>query len=333
MKYRQIIHDAWELTQQNKALIKVYAFLPALLTIIVGIFYFAYQFMAYKSSKLFEGWDRSFLLELVNFIYKFTVKDTDTAIPVLITAFIVILFYLFLPAFCQGSMIQIIARSYNKQEVKLIEGVKYGLLSFLRILKFQLMMRSLSVISISATASIFLRSWGVEGIPIIITVFGLFMIIGFVLNLLFTYAEFFIVIDSEDVFPSISKSCGLVVSHWQMTFLIGILMLIIGVRILLQILLVLLIPALVIVPASYIAAVTLAQTGMIIGGVIGAIALFFAAYLSATINVFANAVWVITFLELSNVEETSARDAINDTSKEMDTQSPRPSQVTDISTE
>ncbi len=309
MKYRQIINDAWAFTQSHKGLIRWYAFLPSLLTLIYGILYFTYQFYAFKSSVIFEGWEQSFFAELIQFIFDFLIEDPNTALPAIITIAIFGVLYLFLPAICQGALIQLIARRYNGQQVRTIEGIKYGLLSFLRLFQFQLLTRGLSFVAILAPAATFLRTFGLEALPFLSAIFSLFLVMAFILNLLFTYADFYIVIDSEDVFPSISKSCGLVVSHWQMTFLIGILMLIIGARIVLQVLIVMLIPALVIFIGGYVATVALAQTGLIIGGVIGGIALLFAAYFSAIIHVFAVSVWVITFLELSNEQESSAREA------------------------
>ncbi len=174
------------------------------------------------------------------------------------------------------------------------------------------MTRGLSMVTILAPAAMFLRTFGVGALPFLIGIFSIFLVIALILNLLFTYAEFYVVIDAEDVFPSISKSCSLVVSHWQMTFLIGILMFIIGIRIILQILTILLIPAIVIVLTGYFATVALANVGVFIGLGIGVVLLLFAVYLTATINVLAVAVWTFTFLELSQAEEPSAREMVEE---------------------
>jgi hypothetical protein len=308
MKYRQIIQDAWDFTQNNKGLIRWYGFLPALFSIVVSTLYFTYQFYAYKSSKLFEDWDRSFLLEIFDYTYDFLQKYAEYAWLIILVLLILALLNLFLPAICEGAMIQIIARRYNGQQVKDSEGIRYGLLSFLRLFEYQLLRRSLSIVSIVATASIFLRTWGLDALGLITSVFGFITIVALIMNLLFTYVEFYIVIDSEDVFQAIIKSCSLVVSQWQMTFLIGVLMMIIGVRVIFQLLTVLIVPILVILPASYLATITFANIGLIIGIVVALIVVFFAAYFSAILQLFASSVWVMTFLELSNAHELAARE-------------------------
>lgn len=308
MEYRQIISAAWVFTQENKKLIKWYAFIPSLLGTIIGILYFTYQYFAFRSSVLFENWESSFLSQALRMIFDLLINDPKTAFPILIIAGVIGLIHLLLPPICQGALIQLIARRYNGQQISELEGVKYGLLSFLRLFKYQLMVRGLSLLSILAPAAAFIRSFGKGSIGITLVVFGLFSFVSLILNLLFTYAEFYIVIDSEDVVPSISKSSKLVISHWQMTFLVGILMLVIGIRIIVQILILLLVPSIVVLIASYLATVTFATTGLIVGGIIGFIALCFAAYLGGTIHVFSVAVWVFTFLQLSNEEEVPARE-------------------------
>ncbi|MEI8096979.1 MAG: hypothetical protein WCG73_02640 [Candidatus Moraniibacteriota bacterium] len=133
------------------------------------------------------------------------------------------------------------------------------------------------------------------------------------MTLLFTYADLFIIIDDQGVMSAIAKSAKIVVIHWQRTFLITILMAIITARIILQILLLLLIPGAILLAAGYIATVTLQTIGIIIGVGIGAVALFFAAYLNAAIEIFAYAVYTYTFLDLTSEKEVSAREVLHPT--------------------
>jgi len=85
-------------------------------------------------------------------------------------------------------------------------------------------------------------------------------------------------------------------------------MLVITLRIILNIVLVLLVPSLIFLAAGLIATVTLAKIGILIGAIVGLIALLFASYFTGILEVFANAVWVFTFLELTEQGEVSARD-------------------------
>ena len=60
MKHRQIIGEAWSFTQANKKLIVWFAFVPSLLSTVVGVVYVIYQFYSFNSSALFENWQESF---------------------------------------------------------------------------------------------------------------------------------------------------------------------------------------------------------------------------------------------------------------------------------
>jgi hypothetical protein len=88
-------------------------------------------------------------------------------------------------------------------------------------------------------------------------------------------------------------------------------MIIIGVRIVIQALIVFLIPGIVILVSGYIASIALQVTGVIIGLVIGGIALIVASYLNGIVDVFSYSVWTFTFLELTSEKEVSARESVS----------------------
>ena len=102
------------------------------------------------------------------------------------------------------------------------------------------------------------------------------------------------------------RSVKLVILSWQHTFLIAILMLIIGLRVIVNIIAVLLVPALLFVSAGLLATLALAKAGIIIGIVMSVAGLAAASYFSGILHIFANTVWTFTFLELmdeANVKE------------------------------
>jgi Cu/Ag efflux pump CusA len=120
------------------------------------------------------------------------------------------------------------------------------------------------------------------------------------------------VIDDKGVFESMKKSGKLVIMHWKHTFLITVLMILIGIRIIIQAVLVFLIPAIVVLITGYIATITIPVTGVIIGGIAGFIALIVAAYLNGIVDIFSYTVWTHTFLEISSEKEVSAREVFKD---------------------
>lgn len=310
MKYKETIYEAWQFTQKNKKMILWYGFLPALLTTIVGIFYVTYQILAFKASPLFDDAPRSFAYVVVTTIFDFIRDNISFTVPLIITAIILVIVYFLLPVILDASMIQVIARRKNGQETGLVDGIKYGILRFLPFFEFSLIMRTFSLISISAEAAFVLRNLGPDVFQSFIPVFIIVVTVALVIHILFTFAEYYIIIDDESVMSSIVKSCTLVILNLQKTFILVILMLIIAIRIIIQVVLVIIIPAIVVSALAFYTTVSLPSYGIIVLGIVSVIFLLFAAYLAAVVHVFSVTVWTFTFIDFTSEEHLSAREKI-----------------------
>lgn len=287
-----------------------YAFLPSLLTTLIGILYLLYQFFAFKKSALFENAEKGFLTDVITGTLDFFKQHDQLLIPAVITVAVILLLYALLPTLCQGGLIQIIAGRRKGEPTKTFEGLSFGILVFLPLLEYHLLIKGFSIFSFLTEAAFILRNLGPGALQTLLPVLIVAVIIGFCLTLLFTYSEFFIVLDKKPVLRAMGRSAKLVILSWQHTFLIGILMLIIGLRVFINIIAVLLVPALLFLAAGLLATVTLAKIGIAIGVALAFIGLFVAAYFTGIINVFANAVWTFTFLELMN--EQKIKDALGE---------------------
>lgn len=312
MNYRQIIAESWKYTQSNKRLIIWFGFASSLLTTTVGVGYIAYQFFALKNSYLFSKEEHSFLSQVVNFIVDFTKTHFSWTVPMIIFAAVFGILYFLYPTLAKAAAIQTIARNRNGQKAGVGTGLKYGIMSFLPLIEYHILIKTFSFFSILVEMSFVLRNLGPVLFKILLPVFILLIIIGFVLTLLFTYADFYIVIDNEPVFKAMKKSAKQVIMHWKHTFLISILMVIIGLRIIIQVILVFLIPALIVLITGYLATVTLAVTGVIVGGIVGFVTLILAAYLTGIVDIFSYAVWTFTFLDITQEKEISARAVVSE---------------------
>jgi hypothetical protein len=102
-----------------------------------------------------------------------------------------------------------------------------------------------------------------------------------------------------------------VVKHLEETILVTILMLLIGVRIIIQLLFVLLIPAAAFGVLYLFMAANLPQLAVFLASTVAVVGLIFAAYLNAMIHVFAVSVWTFTFLKLTSEKLPSARDVVH----------------------
>ncbi|MBD3328683.1 hypothetical protein GF340_05295 [Candidatus Peregrinibacteria bacterium] len=314
---KQIIGEAWEFTQQNKKIINIYALLPAFLTTLIGIIYMIYQYFAFRASPLFENWDESFFEFLAKIGFSFIQDHQNLIIPFTITALVVGILYLLLPIFCEGAIIELVARKRNNIPVRMREGFRFGIIHFLPLFEYSLITKTYNLISMFTWGGFILRYWGWDAFMTMSPVLIVFAIASVILSIIFIYAEYFIVIDNVGVFKSMAKSSILVVTHLEETLLLFILMLIISVRIIIQIIVVLLIPAIVIMISYLLASATVPVVAIAIAGVVGLGLLYFASYINGTIHVFAVAVWVFTYLDLTNFEDTSARGEVRKVGEQL----------------
>lgn len=308
MDYRLLIKNSWILTRKHKSLIRLYAFAPAILTTLVGIVYMSYQIIATWQSRLFSYQGNSILFKIVENIGRAIQEEAKISIILIIIALFILLLYLVIPTISQGALIALCARINNGQDVKLINGISYGLLPFLPMFKYHLIIKSFGLLAILTELSFIGRNLGWLWLKILLIPIFVFMIFAFFLLILFTYTDYFIVIDDDDIFPAIKRSSSLVVKHWPETFIIGILMMIITARIIVNLILVILIPALIILPAGYFATIILGKIGIIIAIAIITATILFASYFAAILEVFATFVWVKTFLYLTTKADISPRE-------------------------
>jgi hypothetical protein len=313
MNYRTIIADSWEYTQKNKSLIFWLGFVPAILTTPVAVAFLAFQFFSFKQSTLYDpNYDgSSFASDLYGYIWGFLSSHGSWAVPLIIVTVILLISFLLLPTLAQAAAIQKIARNRNGQKATVGTGIKFGIFSFLALLEYHLLIKTFSFFSILMEMSFTARNLGVGIFKILLPFFVLFLLIGLLLTLLLVYADFFIVIDGDGVFKSMKKSIKLVISSWKHTFLITMLLLLIGARIVIQVVIIFMIPALIAVIVGYLATVALPIITIIVAIILGTAGLLLAAYLNGIVDIFVYTVWTFTFLELTSEKELSARDSVD----------------------
>jgi hypothetical protein len=307
MNYKEIVAEAWEFTQENKRIAIWYGAIPAFFSTTIGIGYLIYQYYAFLSSKLFQHWSRSFLSLFFSNALDFLQNHRNFIGPLLVVLIIGLIGYFFIPVLCQGALIQLIARRYNGQKVRIRQGLSYGLRYFLQLFEYSLFVKTFSMWSVFSTFAMMIRTFGTPVLSIAIPLFIFIVVMGFLMTVFFTYSEFFIVIDGDGVFTSITKSANLVFRHLEETLLLTVLMLIIGIRIIIQILFMLLIPIVALGMFYLFMHGNMPQLAYVVGGIIAVSGLVVASYLNGLIHLFAVSVWTFTFLKLTSKEEVSAR--------------------------
>ncbi|MFA4814774.1 MAG: hypothetical protein WC924_04820 [Candidatus Gracilibacteria bacterium] len=309
MKYRAIIREAWVLTQENKKLIWWFAFIPALLSSLVSMVYISYQAAAlWTSPYLRESATETHLLSsIIKKALELFNQNPSLGVFGIVMIVLVLLAYLLLPVFTQGALIQLVARVRAGEEVSIARGMSYGFSRFLQLFEYHTFIKTFSFIGIFTEATFTFRIFGPEPFKLFGWIFLFLILIGLFFTLLFTYSEYYIVIDKEGVFKSVLRSGGLVVRQWHHTLFMLLLMAVIIVRVGLNLLVAFLVPALVIAPIFLFTSLALAKIGAIIGAIAGLVVLYFASYFLGVFHVFTSTVWTFTFLDLTR-EEANAID-------------------------
>ena len=296
MNYRAIIRDAWQLTQENKSLIWWFAFIPALITTLMSMGYLVYQAALFWNSR--GGAGDGIYAQIAQRGMQFVENHPGFTVLIVVFAALLGLAYLMLPVFSQGALIQIITRMRNGHPLSIMEGIGFGFRRFLQLFEYHLLVSTFSLVSTITAGVSFYRYLGPDAFAVFSWIFILVMVVGLVLTLLFTYSEYYICIEDKNIFKSMMGSSGLVIRHWHHTLFMLILMAIISIRIVINILFAMLIPVLVLGSVLLFANLTVAKLGLIIGLIIGGIALYFTSYFVGIFHVFSVAVWTFTFLEL-----------------------------------
>lgn len=311
MDYKKIIAESWAYTQTSKKLIRWFAFLPAIFTTFVAVLMLAYQFFSFKESYLFGNEKEGFLFEVLKFIWAFLQDHLSWTVPMVVVAAIFGFIYFFYPTLARAAAIQVIARNRNGQKTSLATGIKFGIKSFLPMIEYRAAVKVFTWTFILVEMAFVLR-YSLDFFFLLLPIFILLFVVGLVMSLLFTYADFYIVIDDEGVFSAMKKSTRLVVTNLRHTFLITLLMIMIGMRIVLQVVLVFLVPVLVLLITGYLSIILAPGISVIIGAILGAVTLIVAAYLNAIVDIFSYTVWTYTFLTLTSEKEVSAREVFTD---------------------
>ena len=289
MDVRDIVRKAWQITQVHLKKLFWYGFTPAFFTVIVSSVYLAYQYNAFRHSVLFGSeLAPGEYVGLVKWVWSLASSHSVIAITMVVIGILILIGYMLAPPVFRGALIGALMR-IRKYET--IDGsFEVGVRHFFPMFEFALLTGSFSITTLFTESSFVLRWWG-ENIFFLILPFLLFVAMaGLIISFLFTYSEYFIVLKDHGITKSISESTILVISNLRKTFLIFVLMLLIGVRIVLNVLLVLLIPMLV---------VGLTAFGMVFIGLVAFGILIISSYLLGLFHIFATAVWVLTFAALT----------------------------------
>ena len=306
MKSRDIVRKAWQITQVHIKKLIWYGAVPAFFGIVVSSVYIAYQYRAFKHSQLFSDQANTDVIDTVHTVWGLISGHPSLVIATVITAVIFLILKILLTPIFHGALISAIMRIKNYEPID--GSFEIGVRRFFPMFEFSLLTGSFSIVTLFTESSFILRWWGQNIFFLALPILLFIAAVGLIASFLFTYSEYYIVLENRRLIPSIGESIILVISNLRKTMLVFILMLLISARVVLNVILVLLIPMLVVGLGSYLVTVFWSFIGIAISGLIGFAVLLVAAYLFGLFNVFTTTVWVLTFAILADKNRPAIRD-------------------------
>ena len=298
MNYKKLISAAWDFTLQNKKLVTYYSFWPAIFATASTMLVLIFQSTSVltKAGRV----DIHLYSDVMDLLKQIFITNPQLFWTISIIGLVVFILELFLPIFCEGASIQLIADRYQGRNTNLTKGIKYGWVNFVKLTEYHGVLFAFSSFTILRVAGYIYIYLTPDALKLFSPFLILLFFIGLIFSFLFTYAENYIVIDGEDIFTSLKNSSGLVLENLKETVLILFLLALIGLRILLNLIIVVLIPVLFSYIVSVLTALNLMQYKLFLLSGLAVLILYFIGKLGGALRIFTQAVWTFTFLELKD---------------------------------
>jgi hypothetical protein len=307
MKYSEVIHDAWELTQ-NAPKLKWFAFVPGFVAVLIFVLEVAWQLYWYSAE--FGLFSKSLPVgEALSQSFRFLV-DHHLIVWAIIVALFFIVFAFVLPAWITGTMILGVRHRFEMPDQyfslrqKMIEGFSY----FFKLFELKAILAPFQFLSIVFFAATFYRVFHDSFFSVFSPVIIIYFVVAFFINIFFAFAPFFLVCENRDLGSSIKGSMGLVFLNFGRTLSVVLLMFLVNFRIIVNVVVVLGVPLGVLFAVSYFAS----GVAIFLSVLLGVVAIALAAYLTAIIEVFSIAVWERTFVTLREEQQAVASKQFTD---------------------
>lgn len=284
---KNIVIPAWEVIRSDHKVKKFY-FFPWLFSIIALTTILVYQSL-YTYIEIFHKKEKA--LEL---ILKFFHSGYFIEVVIGVALFLII--YLFIIPIFEGWLIKYLDEKKNWVEMSTLDAVWFWVCRFLPMFEYSNVFSEFKYISILNIYLFLIRFIWLEYIKYINFIIIFAFVISTLINILFAYAKYEIVLKNKGVFKSIAISTQISILNLKNTLRLYLLMFIINIRVLLNFLVFLFFPILIVVAISYITTklfLALAITLIIILFLIFVLLIW---YLTAVLDVFKVAIWYNAYI-------------------------------------
>lgn len=285
---KEIIEPSWNMVLSYSSLKKFY-FLPWVLSMTFMTGLLVYQF-TYTAVVLFKQDDKALKI-LLDFFH------SQYLVPILITAGIIIILYFLLAPIFEVGLIKKIESIKNWKEMSYWDAIWQWVVNFWPIFEYNNLFSEFKLLSILNLYLFSIRFIWVQYITGISYVFLFLTIISVIINVLFSYAKYAIILEKKPMFAAIAKSVQLAFFNLHITIRLYFLMFILNARVIINFIVFLFIPISIIWAFTYITSMVFLFISVLLLSVIWIWVFILMAYLWTVLDILKNSIWYYAYLE------------------------------------
>lgn len=241
---KDIILKAWDLVNHDTKIKKFY-FIPGVFSVMFLMIILVYQ-VIYTYVELFNQKDKALSI-ILNIFHSWYLSE------ILIIWGIFLLFYIIIIPIFEWSLIWYISKKDSlDNQVSLSESISNGLYRFLPLFEYGNIFSQFKFISMVNIYLFCLRFIGIEYIMFLNYIFVFLLIISTIVNILFVYCRFEIVLNNKKAIESLSWSAKIAILNLATTARIYFFLFLVNIRVIINFLVFLLFPIVIASAITYI---------------------------------------------------------------------------------
>ena len=291
----KIIVPAWDMIKDDSNAKKFY-FIPWIFSVIFLTAILVYQTI-YTYVKIIWNNQDVVLKTILRFL------ETDLWIKALIAGIIFLILYFLLTPIFEAGLIKYVDIKYKWWNISKSEAFGQWLYKFLQTFEYNNIFSEFKILSILNWYLFVIRFTGVEYIKVVSYVFLCLLFFWIIINILFSYSKFFIILENQSVFQAIWESTKLAILNPKTTVKLFFLIFILNLRVIINFIVFLIFPIIVVSAITYISVKFLLLVTIIIATVGFVWFVFFMWYLTAVLDVFKTSLWYHAYVYWKKVSE------------------------------
>lgn len=284
----KIILPWWNIVKDNTSLKKYYLF-PWILSIIFLTFLLVYQSI-YTYVEVFEKKDEALVL-ILNFFHSQYILELAIA-----GAIFLIIYFLTLPMF-EWWLIHYIQHKDNQEEIRSSQAFWMWMYKFFPIFEYNNIFSQFKFISIVNAFLFVIRFVWIKYVDILAVIFFILLILSIIVNVLFVYTKYFIVLENQKVFTAIGKSSKMAILNFSDTTKLYLLVFMLNIRVIFNFAIFLFFPILISAAIIFISSQIFLYIAVWIISILFIIAIYILWYLTAVLEVFKTSLWYFAYKE------------------------------------